>query len=415
MGRQVKKLSVRTVETITEAGLHADGDCLYLQVDKSGARRWVFIYHSQGRRREMGLGRMGLKDARDAADVVRRQIREGKDPIAARRDARSLSASIPTFAVISREVIAEAQRRSTNAKVRYQWELLLGPRYCSTILDKPVNEITTLDVERVLRPVWLEKPETARKMLSRLQRVFDYARVHLRDKNGIVMRDNPADWRDLRDRGFERPTKLSRGRQAALDYVAASEFLKVVRSRGSMAARAMEITLLTALRTSEVIGARWSEIDLDKKVWTIPPERLKDRRTRTEPHRIPLSTQVIEWLSRLPRLGDYVFPGQKVGKPLSNMAMPQLLKNMNVDADGKPIWVDVKSGRGVTPHGFRATFRTWGEDQGHERDLLEEALGHQIGTVVEKAYRRTDSLERRRAVMQAWADFCSGTVCGQAL
>lgn len=282
------------------------------------------------------------------------------------------------------------------------------PRYCSSILEKPVNDITTLDIERVLGPVWREKPETARKMLSRLQRVFDYARVHLRDKNGIARWDNPADWRDLRDRGFERPTKLTRGRQAALDYLAASEFMKMVRSRGSMAARAMEMTLLTALRTGEVIGARWSEIDLDHKVWTIPPDRLKDRRTRTDPHRIPLSTQVIELLSKLPRLGDYVFPGQKVGKPLSNMAMLQLLKDMNAGGDGKPIWVDPKSGRSVTPHGFRATFRTWGEDQGHARDLLEEALGHQIGTVVEKAHRRTDSLERRRAIMQAWADHCSG-------
>ena len=188
---------------------------------------------------------------------------------------------------MSREVIEEAQRRSTNDKVRYQWELLLGPRYCGSILQKPVNEITTLDIERVLRPVWRAKPETGRKLLIRLRRVFDYARVHLRDQHGTLMQDNPAARQDLRDRGFEKITKLSRGRQAALDYAQAPDFLKIVRTRQGMAARALEVTLLTGLRTGEVIGAKWTELDLNRRIWVIPPERLKDRRTRSEPHRIP--------------------------------------------------------------------------------------------------------------------------------
>ena len=408
MARATKRLSARKVETIRKPGYHADGEGLYLVVDEFDARRWAFIYHTRGKRREMGLGRMGLKEAREAAEEARRQIRKGIDPIAARQRDRSTKASIPTFEAIAAEVIADAKERSTNDKVRYQWEHLLGPSYCASLLQKPINEITTLDIEKVLRPVWWSKPETGRKLLVRLRRVFDYARVHLRDRHGIVMPSNPAAWQDLRDRGFERISKLTRGRQAALDYQQAPEFLAALRQRQGIAARALEVTLLTGLRTGEVIGARWTEIDLKHKTWVIPPERLKDRRTRTEPHRVPLSPQVVAILKALPRSGEFVFPGLKPGKPLSNMAMLSVLKDMNYDRSGKPRWTDPKSGRPITPHGLRATFRTWGEDAEFSRDLLEESLGHQIGTAVERAYRRTDSFDRRRALMQAWANFCSG-------
>jgi integrase len=406
MARASRRLSARRVETIAAPGYHADGDGLYLVVDASGARRWAFIYHSHSKRREMGLGRMGLKEARDTADEVRRQIRKGIDPIASRRENRAVSAAVPTFETIAAEVIADSKAKSTNDKVRYQWELLLGPRYCQSILQKRITEITTLDIEGVLRPVWRTKPETGRKLLVRLRRVFDYARVHLRDRHEIVLPNNPATWVDLRDRGFERIQKLSRGRQAALDYRKASEFLAAVRQREGVGARALEVTLLTALRTGEVIGAKWTEINLKQRTWIIPVERLKDRKTRAEPHRIPLSAEVTAVLEKLPRLNDYVFPGLRPGKSLSNMAMLGLLRDMNRDTAGKPRWADPKSGRPITPHGFRATFRTWGEDTGFPRDLLEEALGHQIGTPVERAYRRTDNFERRRVVMQAWSDFC---------
>ena len=310
MSRATKRLSARKVETITAPGYHADGEGLYLKVDASGARRWAYIYHQHGKRREMGLGRMGLKDARAAADEVRRQIRNGVDPIDARRAARHNKAAIPTFEAIAREVIADAQSKSTNEKVRYQWELLLGPRYCQSIQDKPITEITTLDIERILRPVWRTKPETGRKLLARLRRVFDYARVHLRDKHGIILQGNPADWQDLRDRGFDRITKLSRGQQPALDYLESPVFLEALRKRQGIAARALEVTLLTGLRTGEVIGAQWTEIDLERQIWIIPAERLKDRKTRSEPHRVPLSTDVVELLNTMPRLGEFVFPGR---------------------------------------------------------------------------------------------------------
>src|ERR1700722_19770629 len=408
MARALRRLSARKVETIGKSGYHADGDGLYLVVDPSGARRWALIYHSRGKRREMGLGRMGLKEARETAEEIRRQIRQGIDPIAARRNHRATTRAIPTFEAIAAEVIADAKARSTNEKDRYQWELLLGPRYCDSILQKPINEITTLDIERVLRPVRRNKPATGRKLLLGLLRVFDYARVQLRDRHGIAMPHNPAAWQDLRDRGFERISKLSRGQQAALDYPRSPEFLAELRQRQGIAAKALEVTLLSGLRTGEVIGAQWPEIDLKNRIWTIPAERLKDRRTRNEAHRVPLSRELTAVLQALPRMGDYVFPSSRSGKPLSNMAMLTLLKKVNRDSSGKPRWVDPKSGRSITPHGLRATFRTWGEDVGFPRDLLEESLGHQIGNAVERAYRRTDGFDRRQAIMQAWADFCCG-------
>jgi len=355
----------------------------------------------------MGFGRRSLKDAREAADEARRKIRTGADPISDRRSGRNLRSTIPTFQSVAEEVIRAAQGRSTNKKVRYQWDLLLGPKYCGSLLNKPIHEIDTLDIERVLRPVWTSKPETGRKLLVRLKRVFEYARVQLRDRHNVQL-SNPANWQDLRDRGFERITKLSRGRQSALDYVQAPEFRNSLRTRQGIAARALEVTLLTGLRTSEVIEAKWSEINLETRTWVIPVERLKDRRTRTDAHRVPLSADVSEVLKALPRVGEYVFPGQKPGKPLSNMGMIAVLKKINRDDEDQPRWTDVQSLRPITPHGLRATFRTWGEDEGFARELLEEALGHQIGNAVERAYRRTDSFDRRRTVMNAWADFCMG-------
>jgi integrase len=415
MTRGTKRLSTRRVDTIRTPGYHADGDGLYLVVDQSGARRWAFIYHTAGRRREMGLGRTSLKEAREAADEARWQIRKGLDPITARQQVRSNAASIPTFEEVASDVVADAQKKSTNDKVRYQWKYLLGPRYCRSLLQMPIDKITTLDVEKVLRPIWWDKSETARKLRVRLSRVFDYARVQLRDRHGIAMPSNPAAWQDLRDRGLERINKLTRGRQAALDYQKASELFAAIDQRQTIAASALKVTLLTALRTGDVVGAKWAEIDVGQKTWVIPSERLKDRKTRTEPHRVPLSPQVVTILETLPRFGGFVFPGLKPGTPLGRTAMRGLLEKINKDEAGKPRWTDPKSGRPITPHGFRATFRTWGEDAGFPRDLLEEALGHQIGTAVERAYRRGDSLERRRIIMQAWADFCCGKLVGRTL
>jgi integrase len=408
VARKFKRLSARQAETIKKPGYHADGDGLYLVVDKTGARRWAFIFHTRGKRREMGLGRIGLKEARHAAQQARHQVHTGVDPVAARKAARARGATIPTFGDIARKVIADAQSKSTNDKVRYQWDLLLGPAYCGSILQQPINEITTVHVYQLLKPVWQSKPETGRKLLVRLRRVFDYASVHVRETHGVRLERNPADWRDLNNLGLEKPRKLSRGHQPALRHELVPEFFTALRGQQGIAARALEITVLTALRTGEVIGATREEIDLDKKIWTIPIERSKDRKTRTKPHKVPLSPAVIALLKALPKVGQFLFPGLKAGKPLSNMAMAVALKKLNKSESGWR-WLDQDSNRQIVPHGFRATFRGWAKRSRQEWDLVEECLGHAVGSAVQRAYDREDTVELRRPIMEEWAKYSLGS------
>ncbi|MEJ1935476.1 site-specific integrase, partial [Nostoc sp. NIES-2111] len=347
-----------------------------------------------------------LATAREKALQARRAISNGEDPIAARRAERS-NGALPTFRDMADEVIALERPKSTNDKVRYQWELLLGPRYCAAILDKHVHAIRTGDIEQLLRPVWTAKPETARKLYRRVRRVFEHARVRLRDRHGISMGENPAHWDDLKALGFEAPRKLSRGPYPSLAYPELPAFMAALRLREGFAPRALELLILTAVRTDSVRRAEWSEFDLDAAVWSIPIAHMKDKRTRTEPFRVPLAPPVLRLLRELRenRTGDVLFPGPS-GEPLSNMAMLALLRKMNASDDGKPRWRDPRDARPIVPHGFRSTFRTWAEDETrHPRSVIEQAMSHQVGTEVERAYRRTDVLEKRRALMADWAAF----------
>ena len=211
-------LSARFVETTSKVGRHVDGAGLCLIVAPNGSKKWVLRYQVNGRRRDMGLGPypdVSLALARERAAAARRTAAAGDDPIEQRRAQREKK-PIPSFKEIAAEVITLEQAKSGNEKVRYQWQLLLGPSYCDSLLDKRVNEITTGDIERVLRPVWHSKPETARKLHRRLRRVFEHARVRLRDVHGVLLPDNPARWDDLKALGFEAPQKLSRGRSRRL-------------------------------------------------------------------------------------------------------------------------------------------------------------------------------------------------------
>jgi integrase len=359
----------------------------------------------------MGLGSypaVGLSDARIAAADARKQIARGVDPLDARKAARKAEKPVPTFNDIAKIVIADAQTKSTNAKVRYQWGRYLGSAYSAPLLDRPVNGITTLDVAAVLRPVWRSKPEVARKLYPAIRRVFEYARIRLRDEHGIAMPDNPARWDDLKAMGFESPTRLSRGHHPSLPYSQMPAFMADLRARDSVAACALEFLILTNVRTDAVLKAAWDEFDLDEAVWTVPLANLKDRAYRKENFRVPLATRAIEIIRRMQsgRLSMFVFPGQFRGKPLSNMALLTLLKRMNAGDEKK--WIDPVGGRPITAHGFRATFRTWAEEQSHfPHAVVEEAMGHAVGTKVERAYRRTDVLERRRELMEAWARRCA--------
>jgi integrase len=403
------RLTDRSVKT-AGAGRRGDGDGLQLVVSDSGRRKWVMRYQLNGVRRDMGLGSypsVGLSDARIAAADARKLIARGVDPLNARKSSRKAERPVPTFGDIARIVIADAQNKSTNAKVRYQWERHLGPAYSGPLLARPVHEITTLDVAAVLRPVWRSKPEVARKLYPAIRRVFEHARIRLRDEHGIAMPDNPARWDDLKAMGFETPSKLSRGNHSSLPYNQMPAFMADLRTREAIAARALEFLILTNVRTDAVLKAAWEEFDLDHGVWTVPLANLKDRARRKEGFRVPLVSRAVEIVRQMQdlRVSRFVFPGQARGKPLSNMALLTLLKRMN-SGDGKK-WIDPISGRRITAHGFRATFRTWAEEVAtFPHAVIEQAMGHQVGTQVERAYRRTDVLEKRRELMDAWAAYC---------
>ena len=402
------RLAERTVQT-AKPGRHSDGDGMHLVVSETGRKKWVLRYQVNGVRRDKGLGSypdVGLKEARAAAAADRGLIAKGSDPIEERRAARKAAKPVPTFGEIAQVVIADAQSKSTNAKVRYQWERHLGEAYSGPLLHRPVHEITTVDVAALLRPIWRTKPEVARKLYPAIRRVFEHARVLLRDEHGIVMPDNPARWADLKAMGFETPVKLSRGNHPSLAYVHMPAFTADLRSRDAVAAKALEFLILTNVRTDAVLKATWDEFDLEQAVWTVPLVNLKDRKHRNEGFRVPLGERAAEIVKQMRegRVSRYVFPGQAQNKPLSNMALLTLLKRMN---GGEKKWLDPASSRPITAHGFRASFRTWAEEVAtFPHAVVEQAMGHQVGNQVERAYRRTDVLDKRRALMDAWGAYC---------
>lgn len=399
-------------------GRYVDGDGLMLVVRKSGAKSWLLRYQLDGKRRDMGLGpypTLKLAEARRRAQDARRQAEAGVDPIQARQAAQKAAKPIPTFREIAALVIADAQAKSGNAKVRYQWERHLGPVYSGPLLDRPVNEIAAVDVAATLTPVWRKKPEVARKLYPAIRRVFDRARVILRDEHGVEMARNPAEWSDLKALGFQAPKELSRGRHPALPYDRMSDFVADLRARPAVSARSLEFLILTCVRSDAVFKATWDQIDLDAALWTVPLANLKDRDHRTEPFRVPLSSRAVEIVREMAqaKVSDFVFPGMGETGPLSNMAILTLLKRMNgaksPGEDVKPKWIDPTSGRPITAHGFRATFRTWAEEVATTpHAVIEQAMGHQVGSKVERAYRRTDLLDKRRELMGAWARHCCG-------
>jgi integrase len=385
-----------------------DGDGLMLVVRPSGKKSWLLRYQMNGVRRDMGLGsypEIGLKEARQRTADARRMIEAGKDPIDGRQAAQTAAKLIPTFGEIAALVIADAQAKTTNDKVKYQWERHLGPAYSGPLLDRPVHEITTGEVAAVLAPIWRSKPEVARKAYPAIRRVFDRARVILRDDHGITVNRNPADWSDLKAYGFETPRQLSRGRHPSLPYAQLADFIADLRTKDAVSAKALEFLILTNVRTDAVLKARWDQFDPDPAVWTVPLSSLKDREHRTEPFRVPLSSRAAEIVREMEkgRRSDFVFPSFGGPRPLSNMAMLTLLKRMNL---GARKWAD-KDGRSITAHGFRASFRTWAEEVAtFPQAVIEQAMGHQVGGKVERAYRRTDLLEKRRELMDSWANFC---------
>jgi integrase len=394
MGRAIHKLTTRQVETIAKPGRHSDGGGLYLVVSKEGRRKWVFISIRNGKRQDMGLGSaakgaVSLAKAREAAALAREAVAAGRDPIAARRAAARDGARLPTFGQVADELVTSLTPEWRNEKHRAQWAMTLT-KYAAPLRDIPVDRVATDDVLRALKPLWTTRPETASRLRGRIERVLDAAKA-LGHRSG----ENPALWRGHLANLLPRRQKLTRGHHAAMPYGEVPAFVGRLREREALAALALEFTIVTAARSGETYGARWSEIDLDSRVWTVPAARMKGGRE----HRVPLTERAIEIVDEVAKLRStgvpdgLVFPGRRPGRPLSVMAMEMLLRRMGQD--------------GVTVHGFRSSFRDWaGECTSFPREIAEAALAHVVGDQTERAYRRGDALEKRRGLMEAWASFC---------
>jgi integrase len=403
MKRHGNKLTAAAVRVATEPGLYGDGHGLYLQISTFDTKSWVFRYMIEGRARKMGLGPLhtvSLAEARKRAADARLKVLDGLDPVderTAQRAAKRLEAAkAMTFKQCADSYIKANSSGWKNEKHAAQWGATFNetkrgkrvyPASTAVINDLPISAIDTGLVRKVLEPIWYETPETASRVRGRIERVLAWATVA-----GYRSGDNPARWTGHLKELLPAKAKVSAVvHHDAVPYAEMPAFMGGLRIKHGTSARALEFTIITAVRTGEAIGATWSEIDLGTKVWTIPPERMKAGRE----HRIPLSDRAIAVLETLPREGEYVFAGARESKPLSNMAMLELVRGMR--------------GKGATVHGFRSTFRDWAaETTAYPHEMCEIALAHAVGNKVEAAYRRGDMMEKRRRLMSDWAAYCEG-------
>lgn len=338
----------------------------------------------------MGLGpspAVTLATVRTLAVSCREMVAAGKDPKAERDRERG-----KTFGDSADDYLKAMSSQWTNKKTQWQWETTLNER-CASIRNRPVSDIDTADVLTVLNPLWSKIPETASRIRMRIESVLDYAKT-----KGWRSGENPARWKGHLANTLPKRQKLD-NHYAAMNHADLPEFMFELRDRSALASKALELLILTACRTSEILKAKWSEFDLDGALWVISSERMKMKRG----HRIPLTEDALALLKPLydNRVSDYVFPGQKKDKPLSGMAMAMMLRRMKVTD---------------TVHGFRSTFRDWcGDETNFPREIAEAALAHKIGSDVEQAYRRSDALEKRRRLMEAWAEYCRGKKYGKVV
>src|SRR5262252_1691001 len=397
MARTIGKLTALKVDKTKEPGIYGDGGGLYLRVTHDGAKNWVFRFMLNGRARWMGIGPLhtvSLLEARKRASEHRLQRHDGIDPIEARR-AERLKVQLEVAKAITFKECAEGYIKAhragwRNGKHASQWEATLAT-YAEPVIGKlSVQAIDTALVLKVLEPIWTEKPETAGRVRGRMESILDWAKVR-----GYRMGENPARWKGHLDHLLPARGKVRRvEHHAALPYAELPGFLVSLREQEGTGARALEFAILTAARTGEVIGARWGEIDLLDKTWTLPTTRMKAGKE----HRVPLSARALAILKEMQahRHADdaFVFPGAKPVRPLSNMAFLMLLRRM---------------GQGdVTAHGFRSSFRDWAAERTtFPSEVAEMALAHTLSDKTVAAYNRSDLSERLRRLMAAWATFCT--------
>jgi integrase len=399
MPKRSRELSAMEVGRLREEGDHNVGGIpgLYLQII-SGSRAWILRFKIGTRRRRMGLGgfpAVPLAQARERAREAHKLIDSGVDPIDARdalkKAAVASQARALTFKKACERFIAVKESEWSNPKHRQQWEKTLET-YAEPIMGHlDVAEIGQDEVLRVLDPIWRSKTETASRLRGRIEQVLDWAKTRGHRKG-----ENPAAWRGHLDKLLPKPEKIAKVKHhAAVPVEQAAAAVAAIRSIEGVSAQALLFQVLTAGRSGEIRGARWSEFDLDAGQWDVPEERMKAKR----PHRVPLSMQAIELIKAMPRYEecDLVFPGRKM-QPLSDMSLTACMRRMKLqDA----------AGRLCVPHGFRSTFRDWAAEYTlYPPELAEMALAHAIESKVEAAYRRGDMFAKRLAMMQDWADYC---------
>jgi integrase len=390
-----KQLTSSKVNAIAKPGLYADGAGLFLQVSPTQkgdlVKSWIFRFQLNLVRRDMGLGSLkgvSLATARQLAEEARAVIQRGGDPIDERNNKRAAAAAERASRLTFKEAAArylarhEAEWRSPVHHAQFKKSIADA---CVALGHMDVTKITTADVLKVLEPVWYSTPVAASRTRNRIERVL----------RPYCIGPNPASWAVLEHHLASAKKVNKKTPHAAMKYADVPGFVTELSTKTSMVASALRFTILTAVRSSEAIGAQWSEIDLDQGLWVIPAGRTK---TAVE-HRVPLSGPAIELLRSLPRSGDYVFPGTKPGATLHRAAMTRIVPG------------------GVTPHGFRSAFRTWcSEMTNFSYDTAEQALGHAVGNMTERSYRRGDELEKRRRLMEAWARYCtSPAVAGEVV
>jgi integrase len=395
MARTLGKLTPAFVRNASHRGYYSDGGGLYLQVGTSGAKSWVFRYKVGSKLYEMGLGALhtvGLAEARTRARRCREQRLDGLDPLtvrkAARMQAKLDAAKSMTFAACAEGYINAHKIAWRSAKHRDQWSNTLSAYVEPVCGALPVQAVDTALVMKAIEPIWSEKPETASRVRGRIEAILDWATAR-----GYRQGENPARWRGHLDKLLPKKSKVRRvEHHAALPYRDMGDFMIELRQQQGVAPRALEFAILTAARTGEVIGARWDEIDLAERLWTVPGERMKAGKA----HRVPLSDAVLAIVEKMAEIrhSDFVFSGGKAGRPLSNMAFLMLLRRM--------------ARRDLTAHGFRSSFRDWAAERtGFPPEVAEMALAHAIGNNVEAAYRRGDLFQKRRQLSDAWAKFCA--------
>jgi integrase len=395
-------LTAKRVARLKAPGRYRDAHGLYLQVLSATNRSWIFRYARDGREHFMGLGpahTVSLAQARDKARAARLQLLDGVNPLAARREARAAARAVQAKAITFEEA-AEAYIRAhspgwKNPKHHGQWtQSILGKTlrgtpakvdYTAPWRPLPVSALDTPTLLKVLEPIWTEVPETARRIRGRTESILAWSTVR-----GYRSGPNPAQWKNHLDKILAARVKRDKRHHEAVPHAQIPAFRAALAAREGNAAKALLFALFTAGRTGEVLGARWGEIDVAGRVWNVPSERMKGGK----PHRTPLAGPVLDLLASLPREedSDLVFIGQRKGKPMSPMALLNVMKRMGLTA---------------VPHGLRSSLSDWAhETTSHSHHTIELALAHEVGSDVERAYRRSDQFQKRAKLAEDWARYC---------